>query len=335
MDMPAPDSVSETAAPVTVLVVGKGSRAGGGVFSYGGYAFVSDLACPRYDWLVVYDEFAAPLALRCPRERTILATVEPYSIKVYSRAFTRQFGHLLTNRPWACERHPHYHLGRGYYRWFLGRTPQEVDATVLPPKEKLISAVCSSKQMRHTGHHARFRLVEALALEIPELDWFGHGVRPFDRKCEVTDPYKYQVVVENHIAPHHWSEKVSDAFLSECLPFYAGAPDLGDDFPPESFIPIPVDDPAEAARIIRRAMGEGAYERRREAVLAAKRLVREKYNFWAQVIALIEAERGQRVTPVDPSRPVVLLPRKTLRRRNLSAALEEGWFHLRQYCRLA
>lgn len=299
-----------------------------------GYVFITDPLCEDYDWLVAYDELREPVSLSCPRERTILATSEPTSIKAYSRAFTRQFGHLLTNRPPEAERHPHYHLGRGYYRWFVERTPQEVDATEIPPKRGLVSAICSSKQMRHTKHRSRFRLIETLARALPGMDWYGHGVRAFDKKYEVSDPYKYQVVVENHIAPHHWSEKLSDAFLCECLPFYAGAPDLADDFPEASYIPIPIDDPAEALRIVQSAIAEGAYEKRRAAILEAKRLIREKYNFWAQVIAVIEVERNQSVTPVDSFHKVVIYPRKALRKRSVAAALEDAWFHLRQYCGL-
>ena len=64
----------------------------------GGHEFVYDPACTDYDWLVVYDELPASRErLRCPRERTILCTWEPVSIKSYSRAYTRQFGHLRTN----------------------------------------------------------------------------------------------------------------------------------------------------------------------------------------------------------------------------------------------
>ena len=84
--------------------------------------------------------------MKCPRERTILATVEPVSIKSYSRSYTRQFGHLLTNRPQAAENHPHYHLGRGYYRWFIGRDRREYENLALPPKDRLISVVSSSKR---------------------------------------------------------------------------------------------------------------------------------------------------------------------------------------------
>lgn len=320
-----------------IKVLGNSLRVEWSSFSWpGGYDFVCDPSCDDYDWLVVYDELPSEdrgtfrhgyEELRCPWERTLLATWEPTSVKSYSRTYTRQFGHLLSNRPPEAEGHPHYHLGRGYYLWFCGRLTPPAAAVSVPPKTKQISVVCSAKKMRHTKHFARFRLVEALAEAIPELDWYGHGVRPIGDKLEALDPYRYHIAVENHIGVHHWSEKIADAWLCECLPFYAGDPDLAAVMPAESFIPIPIDDPAEAVRIVRHAMASGEYEKRRGAILEAKRLILERYNFWAQVASVIEASRNQRVTPVDPAHPVRLYARKALRRVSLSAALEDGWSH--------
>lgn len=302
-----------------------------------GYTFVYDLCCTDYDWLVVFDELPRVTVgtlvdgcepLCCPRERTILCTWEPVSIKSYSPAYVRQFGHLLTNRPPEAENHPHYHLGRGYYLWFNGRTHRENSQIGMPPKTKLISAVCSSKRMRHTKHYARYQLVEGLTRAIPEIEWYGHGVRPFGRKFEVQDPYKYHVVVENHISTHHWTEKLADAFLSGCLPFYAGDPSIFEVFPEDSLIPIPMDDPEEAVRIVKSALASGEYERRREAVEEARRLVLDKYNFWDQVIALVEAEKDQFVASTYPPRPALIRNRVELRRHSIAAVCQDLWLHV-------
>ena len=291
----------------------------------GSYEFAYDPACEDYDWLVVFDELPVDCeVLRCPRERTILCTWEPVSIKSYSRAYTRQFGHLLTNRPPEAEGHPHYHLGRGYFLWFVHDVPN-LGAAV--DKPNVISAVCSSKRMRHTRHRDRFELVKTLATEIRGLDWYGKGVKPLDRKEDALVPYKYHVAIENHIAPHHWSEKFADAILCECLPFYAGDPALTEIFPAESFIPIPIDDPAEAVRIVREAIANGEYEKRREAILEAKRLILKKYNFWQQVIEVIESSQPSQLS--QPSR--LVYARKELRKHDLSAVLEDGWNHLRRF----
>ena len=304
-------------------------RAGGmeGVEACPGYFFTQDPACEDYDWLVVFDELPMDrVEVRCPRERTILCTWEPVSIKSYSRAYTRQFGHLLTNRPPEAERHPHYHLGRGYFLPFVLDIPMPI-GSALPLKRETISTVCSSKQMRHTMHYARYRLVSELAKVIPTFSWYGHGVRPLEHKSDALIPYRYHVVVENHIAVNHWTEKISDALLCECLPFYAGDPELGKVLPPESFIPIPIDDPVEASRIIKEAIAAGEFERRREAILEAKRLIVKKYNFWMQVVELIRSESAQRVTP---SAPFPIYGRRTLRKVSPLAALEDVWLHLKR-----
>lgn len=321
-----------------IKVISRGLTIGAADFEYRpGYVFVTDPSCSDYDWLVVYDEMPSNSIgtikkgceeLRCPKECTILATQEPVSIKRYSKAYTRQFGHLLTNRPPNVERHTNYHLGRGYYWWYIGRDIKEYATLKLLPKTRLISVVSSSKRMAFTKHAARFNLAACLAEDIPEMEWFGKGVKPFDNKYDVLEPYKYHVTIENHIAENHWSEKFSDAILAECLPFYAGDPTIGEIFPKESFIPIPIDDPKTAAEIIKEAIANGEYEKRREAVLEAKRLILEKYNFWAQVIELIDGARLQKITPVDSKRPVKIYARKVLRKHNVLVAISDGFAHL-------
>ena len=291
------------------------------------YEFTYDASCGNYDWLVVFDELPVRCErLVCPKEQTILCTWEPVSIKSYSKAYTRQFGHLLTNRPPEAERHPHYHLGRGYFPWFVHEVPKTGTGV---DKPHLISVVCSAKQMRHTQHHARFELVRRLASAIPKMDWYGKGVKPLARKEDALTPYKYHVAIENHIAPHHWTEKFSDAILCECLPFYAGDSAIAEVFPKDCFIPIPIDDPAEAERIVKEAIAAGEYEKRREAILEAKRLILGKYNFWNQIIGVIES--SPHPSSLIPHPTSLIYARKELRKHSASAALEDGLAHLRRF----
>ena len=295
-----------------------------------GYCLDMDPACEDYDWLVVFDELPVnDVELRCPRERTMLVTWEPVSIKGYSRGYTRQFGHLLTNRPPEAERHPHYHLGRGYFLSFVPDAPTGI-GTVAPGKVKTVSAVCSNKQMRHTAHNARFELMRELSRAIPGFDWYGRGVRPLEKKSDALIPYRYHVAVENHIAVHHWTEQVSDAFLCECLPFYAGDPELGQVLPPESFIPIPIDDPEAAADIIRSAIANDEYAKRLDAILEAKRRISTEYNFISQVLKVVKGEADQPVTPPDPARPAHIRSRHLLRKTSPFVAVEDLWMHVRR-----
>ncbi|MBR1871311.1 MAG: glycosyltransferase, partial [Kiritimatiellae bacterium] len=290
--------------------------------AFGGCRFVVDAALEEYDWLAVYDELPRDWRehVACPLENTVLMTVEPVSIKHYNSHYLRQFAHVLTNQPPEAIRHPGYRLGRGYFKWMNNRTFAENLAFAPPEKTKTISAVCSAKQMRFTKHHARFRLVETLAREIPGLDWFGWGVKKLERKFDALDAYKYHVAVENHIAPGHWSEKIADAFLSWTLPFYAGDPTLGEVLPPESFIPIPIDDPEAATAIVRDAIATNQYEKRLEAICEARRLLLEKYNFYAQIAELVnDCDVGR----VQCAGGATIRERRLVRNSSICAAMED------------
>lgn len=307
---------------------------------HGEYIFTADKSCTHYDWLVVYDEFPrrqessevvnGKFLLACPKERTILATGEPTSVKFYNSVYTDQFGHLLTNRPYEAEKHHHYHFGRGYYTWFVGRDYPAVRSFVAPKKTKVISAVYSSKNMRHTLHHARNVLLDYLVENVKGLDRFGKGVRQIKFKYEALDEYKYHIAVENHIGAGHWSEKIADALLCECLPFYAGDPTLAEILPKDSFIPIPIDDPKKAAEIINASIAANEYEKRLPAIKEARRLIMEKYNFRDQVIELIESSKDAAAIPFDSSKKEFLVTRKHTR-LTFKGSLGDFFHHCKRF----
>lgn len=268
---------------------------------YGGCEFIFNADERNYDWLVAYDDLPPQAnerrstrteVLSCPRNHTILVTVEPSNIKSYGRAFTKQFGHILTSQPeWALP-----HPGRIYSQpalyWFYGADNglayDQMQDNPPTDKTETIGTVCSNKQQKHTVHNQRYEFTHALKERLPELDIFGRGVRSIQDKSESLDPYKYHIAVENFIGEHHWTEKLADAFLGACLPFYYGCPNATDYFPSESLIPIDINDVDEAARIIRRAIETNEYEKRLPHILEARRRVMEEYNIFAVLAREIE-----------------------------------------------
>lgn len=317
-----------------IKVVTKMFEGGNMAFEYRpGWTFVGGADCHDYDWFVAFEDTMKghPEKLACPRERTIIATMEPDSIKDYGKCFTRQFGHMLTNRPWAAEKHPHYHFGEGYFFLGISRGLRQSRDMTFPPKTHLISAVCSNKQMQHTRHYERLELIRHLSETIPGFEWYGRGIRDIAKKEDALDEFKYHVAIENHIAPGHWSEKITDPILCECLAFYAGDPNLGNVLPPESFIPIPIDNPQECERIIKAAIANDEYSKRLPAIQEAKRLILEKYNFNDQVIKVIEAAMAEGTDGKD-AKPDggYIYSRHDLRAHNPLAALEDGWLHLKR-----
>lgn len=301
---------------------------GGATFDWNGrYRFTCDPACDRYDWLCIYDELPAShpevrrgrMRIACPKEHTILATQEPADIKHYNGAYVRQFGILLTNRSPDDPPHAGRVAGEGYMVWYTGRSFAEERARGMPEKTKGVSAVYSAKAMRHTKHAARQATLARLEKDVPGFERFGKGVRPIARKCDALDAFAYHVAFENHVAPGHWTEKIADALVCGCLPFYAGDPRLGEVLPPGSFVPIPAGDPGKAAAIVKAAMENGEREKRLGAIEEARRLLFEKYNFFAQVAKAIET--GTPARPDGP--PDSICTRRRARLLHPAAALED------------
>lgn len=295
--------------------------------SFGRCDFTFDPDSRDYDWLAVYDELPSDgEELACPRDHTVLMTAEPSSIKVYGSAYLRQFGAVITSHePWAMK-HPNLVRHMSTLYWFYGRPHSgpgqvlgydQLKARPLPEKDLLLSAAAGSKRMGHTLHAARYDFVQAVKAAIPETDLFGHGVKAMVDKAECLDRYRYHLALENHLGPHHITEKLTDAFLGGALPFYFGAPNASDYFPSGSFIPIDIRKPGQAIAAIKHAIASNEYEKRLEAIREARRRVLEERNMFMVFAREIERlDTGKRGS--DGSR---LLNRRVFRNRSLMTGL--------------
>jgi hypothetical protein len=308
--------------------------------------FIFDRDCRDYDWLAVYDDLPSVSGerhtrweelLACPRERTLLLTSEPAPVKVYGRGFLRQFGWVLTSQePWVI-RHPGAIYCQTGLIWFYQGTYDDIAAHPPENKTALISTVCSAKRQGHTLHRSRYGFVQRLKAALPGLEIFGHGVRYIERKNEALDPFRYHVAIENHVCPHHWTEKLADSFLGMCLPFYHGCPNVTDYFPEESCIPINIHRFDEALDRIRRAIRDNEYERRLPAIREARRRVLERYATFPQMARLIEERTPPLPAPYSPplTSPGRILSRHAWRRQHPLGSLGFGVEKLRVALRLA
>lgn len=269
------------------------------------YLFDPDVR--NYDWLVVYDDLP-PIGnerfslrreyLSCSRSHTLLVTTEPSSIKAYGKAYVDQFGWVLSSQEdWALQ-HPGKIYSQAALRWFYGvgrghAIGYDSLHNIQPFKQQTLSTVCSGKRQRHTLHNQRYQFIWGIKERIPELEVFGRGVRNMDDKAEALDDFRYHIAIENHVALHHWTEKLADAFLGFTLPFYYGCPNFADYFPRESLVPIDIFDPRAATEVMLRAIKDGFYEQRLPAIKEARRRVLEEFN----IFAVLSAEIEQRYTP--------------------------------------
>jgi hypothetical protein len=295
--------------------------------------FTFDPEATVYDWLVVYhdlppqrpgEHYPAIEKLACHPANTLHVNYEPSNITTYGHHYLMQFGHVLTSHEPSCVRHPNRIYSQPGLPWFYGRSTSgrkhlsydELYSSNPPTKTKLLSTVCSAKQQNHTTHKRRFNFTHNLQRVIPEIEIFGHGIRPVDDKAEALFPYKYHLAIENHFAPHHWTEKLADAFLGFALPFYAGCPNASDYFPAESFVPIDLRDFEGSRETIRRVIQNEEYEKRLPAIREARRMVLEEYNLFA--VLAREIERLHQTLEIKPT---IIFSRKAFWRKNPLARL--------------
>ena len=258
----------------------------------------------EYDWLVVIGDIPKILpnrveTLSCPKENTILVTTEPSSITRYGRAFAKQFHYLITNQDENVLPHPNAIRSQTGNEWFYGKDYDAIIEQKDPTKTKKISTICSNKQQGHTLHKLRYEFTKIMEERIPELERFGRGFRWIETKAEALDDYEFHVAIENHYAPHVWTEKLADAFFGYTVPIYFGCPNVYDYFPKESVIQIDIYDvEGSIAKIKKIIATEGEYERRLPAIKEARRRVIEEYNLLAMINKIVEAsdERKSEVT---------------------------------------
>ncbi len=199
-----------------------------------------------------------------PKGQTLLVELDPPDIVRLPRAFTRKFSGRL----------PFPGLN-----WYVEMKWQEALEREHWPKSKMISAVISSKQ-NTSGHRRRFKLMTALKAHFGDrLDWFGHGVRELGKsKVNGLIDYRYHIVLENGSHPHYWTEKLADAFVTNCFPFYWGAPNISEYFDPNSMQTIDIDDPAGTIRTIEYAIAADEYGRAQAALASSRRRVLVDYH---------------------------------------------------------
>jgi len=165
-----------------------------------------------------------------------------------------------------------------FLEWHLGATYDQLISSS-PDKKRDLSAIVTGKRLS-TGHHLRLDLIHLLESAQIEMDIFGldnnesfhnyRGPLPLFDKRDGLFPYRYTITVENNSEVNYVTEKLVDAILSECLPFYWGCSNLEDIIEPDSFIRLPLDDLEASARLIHEAITNDEYSRRLPAIRRSK-----------------------------------------------------------------
>lgn len=281
---------------------------------FDGVQFLFDAARQDYDVLVVLDVMPnwRPYQTRVPRQRRILVTTEPVTVKRYGpAAYLDQFGAILTTD--AQTPHPHVILSQVGLPWHVGsfgeagrRTDHAYDLRFFeqfePQKTKLASVVSSNKSFT-ADHRERLEFFHRLKTYFgSEMDYYGRGINTFADKMEVLAPYRYHIAIENFSGPYYWTEKLSDPFLTMTFPIYHGCTNVNDYFPSEALVSIDIRDPEAAVATIKRVIESDLAERSRATLTEARRRVLYEHNLFAMLARLVRQIAG--------AGPMVMLDQK-------------------------
>jgi len=245
------------------------------------------------DYFIVYNWTLREITVNCPKGNRWIISGEPpihtnqFAIKAYP-----QFDKLITQHQ---KNHGADHLKyEGAIPWFVKKSYTELLALEDNAAQKANAVSCITSNLTwKPGHAERLALLEELKKLGFPVETYGRGIRPLpnDDKFEVLYPFKYSIAIENSYYDHYWTEKIADCFLSWTMPIYAGAPNITDYFPKESMILIDPKKPKEALGIIKEAIENKAWEKNREAIQEARKLVLNKYQFFPLIANLIKEHR--------------------------------------------
>lgn len=258
----------------------------------------------RCDYLLALNHVPASLTVEVPRENIWCIVQEPpVPTNRWIEKGIPHYGRLLTQDPRLSG--PKVTHAHGALPWHVGRTYDQLVRERVQPKTKALSWITSNLGVLE-GHRRRLAFLDRLRRSGITFDLWGRGFTPLTDKWDGLAPYRYAIAIENHAAPHYWTEKIADCFLAGTMPLYFGARNLADYFPAESFVWIDIDDPRSPQRVAEVIASDRA-ERHREAVMEARRRVLDEHQLFPFAAKLIaEHQRsGTRSPAVRVALPAV------------------------------
>ena len=277
----------------------------GGTGQWGDYRFVvGDL--DQADWWVVLEGLLDSDATVCPPERVILVTWEPpCRVIPFDSTFLAQFAAVLTSHVDLA--HPRVLHGLQGHPWFVEASYDELVAAAPPRKPHELSLITSSKTAVE-GHRLRLALAQAVKEHFGDrAELFGRGIRDVARKRDALDGFRYSLAVENDFGPDVLTEKLPDCFLTWTFPFYAGATNVHDYFPPESYELIDPRDIEGSIATIERVLDEPHhYERSLPALDEARKRYLSQYQLFPLLATLLDRLTAE--MPSGRAARVVLRP---------------------------
>jgi GR25 family glycosyltransferase involved in LPS biosynthesis len=169
----------------------------------------------------------------------------------------------------------------------------DIDSKQISQKKNQITSILSHKN-NDIGHHLRIQFAKALQ----NIDIYGRdnyhqvgnyvGEVPENNKYNVYSSYKYALSVENNSESNYATEKIWEAIVCECLPFYWGCPNLENYIDSNAFVRLPLEDINESIRIVEQAIREDWWSQRIEVIRETKKKVMNELGFFPIIKKILE-----------------------------------------------
>ncbi|EPX80821.1 glycosyltransferase family 10 domain-containing protein [Litoreibacter arenae] len=113
--------------------------------------------------------------------------------------------------------------------FYFGSTFIDDISGINPEKSRHMSLIASGKRDLE-GHQLRHRMIDFVREKGLDVDVMGRGYKPFERKADGLESYRFSLIIENVRERHYFTEKIVDAALCRTVPIYWGCPNIGDYF---------------------------------------------------------------------------------------------------------
>jgi hypothetical protein len=226
-----------------------------------------------------------------------LTTIDP-DHEVDINQATIQKSILVAMEPYCYKSGDDYTVKRGGLEYHLSKTrTQLTQEPIVKSYSETVSSIVSSK-IDDPGQFFRVNFLRYLDIkgEI-KLHIFGSPdngfqqfqsiVVPYHQKDLTLFPYKYTFNAENNSINDYFTEKIVDAILSETLCFYWGCPNLTNYLPEKSFIRIDSEDFKKSEEIIKTAILNDEYSKRKKDILVAKKKILTELNIFPTLEKLV------------------------------------------------
>ncbi len=273
---------------------------------WGAFNFAIDEPCSHADAWVVFESLDTARTVCCPPDRLVFVAGEPGTISNYHPEFLRQFSHVVISNQKID--HPQvWHRQQGQ-PWFIEKSFDELIMMQPIRKTKGACVIVSDKKFT-LGHSKRLQFVDRLKACLGDrLDIWGRGIADFDSKWDLLKDYRYAVVLENTLEEDYLSEKLPDALLAFCFPFYAGCTNLDRYYPPGAYEQVDLDNPDGAVQKLLAVLDdEEFYERALPNILNSRHAYLNYEQFFPNLVSILQSIWS---TSCQSSEKITLIPNK-------------------------